>query len=85
MRVITFPALCLTLLASIAGAQIPPAQSTVETMDDPSANWFISTSRSGAYIYDGMTGEMQGMLSLSNHTHRSNRLIRRAPLSGSIS
>jgi methylamine dehydrogenase heavy chain len=37
-------------------------------MDDPSENWFMSTSGQGAFIYDGITGEMQGMLSLSPHT-----------------
>jgi methylamine dehydrogenase heavy chain len=68
MRVITLLALCLTIFASLANAQIPPRQSTVETMDDPSENWFMSVSRQGAYIYDGITGEMQGLLSLSNHT-----------------
>ena len=68
MRVITFSALCLTLFAPFANAQIPPAQSTVETMDDPAENWFIAKSRGGAYIYDGVTGEMQGLLSLSRHT-----------------
>lgn len=68
MRVITLLASCLTLFASLANAQIAPAQSTVETMDDPSENWFLSTSRQGAYIYDGLTGEMQGLISLSNHT-----------------
>jgi len=68
MRVITFSALCLTLFAPFAGAQIPPAQATVETMGDPAENWFIAKSRNGAYIYDGVTGEMQGLLSLSRHT-----------------
>ncbi len=68
MRVITLLALCVVLLAPFANAQIPPAQSTVATMDDPSENWFMSTSRNGAYIYDGITGEMQGLLSLSRHT-----------------
>ena len=68
MRVITLAALCLMLLAPFANAQIAPRTSTVETMDDPSENWFMSTSRGGAYIYDGITGEMQGLLSLSRHT-----------------
>jgi methylamine dehydrogenase heavy chain len=68
MRVITSLALCLTLFASFANAQIPPAQATLETMDDPAENWFISKTRNGAYIYDGVTGEMQGLLSLSPHT-----------------
>ena len=68
MRVITLLALCLTLLAPFANAQIPPAQATVATMDDPSENWFIVKTGNGAYIYDGVTGEMQGLLSLSRHT-----------------
>ncbi len=68
MRVITFITLCLTFLVTSANAQIPPRASTVETMDDPGENWFISMTRQGAYIYDGVSGEMQGLLSLSNHT-----------------
>ena len=68
MRVITVLALCLTLVTPFANAQIAPAQSTVATMNDPSENWFISTTRQGAYIYDGVSGEMQGLLSLSSHT-----------------
>jgi methylamine dehydrogenase heavy chain len=69
MRVITLLALCLALFAPLANAQIPPAQATVETMNDPSENWFITLSwGGGAYIYDGISGEMQGLLSLSRHT-----------------
>jgi methylamine dehydrogenase heavy chain len=68
MRVITLSTLCLILFAPLASAQIEPHTSTVETMADPGENWFISTSRQGAYIYDGITGEMQGLLSLSPHT-----------------
>lgn len=69
MRVITLLALCLTLLTPLANAQIAPRTSTVETMVDPSENWFIATSwGGGAYIYDGITGEMQGLLSLSRQT-----------------
>ena len=40
MRVISLLALCLMLIGPLANAQIPPRQSTVETMDDPSENWF---------------------------------------------
>ena len=68
MRVITLSTLCLALLASFANAQIAPHTATIETMDDPGSNWFISKSRHQAYIFDGMTGEMQGLLSLSEHT-----------------
>lgn len=68
MRVITPTTLCLTLFSAAALAQIAPHSATVETMDDPGENWFISTTRQGAYIYDGMTGEMQGLVSLSRYT-----------------
>jgi len=69
MRVITFLAFCLTFLAPLANAQIAPQAATVETMDDPSENWFIAMSwGSGAYIYDGISGEMQGLLSVSRQT-----------------
>ena len=68
MRVITLLALCLTLFAPLANAQIAPHTATVETMDDPGENWFISKTSNGAYIYDGVTGEMQGLLSLSRQT-----------------
>lgn len=68
MRVITLTTFCLMLLTRLANAQIEPHTATVETMDDPGENWFISMTRQGAYIYDGVTGEMQGLLSLSNHT-----------------
>ena len=68
MRVITLLALCLTLFAPLANAQIEPHTATIETMDDPGENWFISKTQNGAYIYDGISGEMQGLLSLSRQT-----------------
>jgi len=69
MRVITLLALSLTFLASQAAAQIAPHTPTVAKMADPGTNWFMSTSwGGGSYIYDGVSGEMQGMLSLSRQT-----------------
>lgn len=68
MRVITLTTLCLMLVAPLANAQIAPHTATVDTMDEPGENWFISVTRQGAYIFDGVSGEMQGLLSLSNHT-----------------
>ncbi|MDX1405216.1 MAG: amine dehydrogenase large subunit [Woeseiaceae bacterium] len=68
MRGITFLTLWLFVLSSAALAQIAPHTATVATMDEPGENWFISTTRAGAYIYDGTTGEMRGLLSLSRHT-----------------
>ena len=68
MRVVTLLALCLTLFAPFANAQIAPAQSTIATMDDPSENWFIKKTSNGGYIFDAISGEMQGLVSLSRHT-----------------
>lgn len=59
---------CLLCVAGIATAQISPEEITVETMPDPGPNWFISKTRSGGYIFDATSGEMQGLLSLSVYT-----------------
>lgn len=68
MRFITPLALGFTLFMPLASAQITPETITVETMAAPGANWFISKTGNGGYIYDGSTGEMQGLLSLSRRT-----------------
>lgn len=64
---LTLVATTSTLL-SVASAQIPPEEISVETMPDPGANWFISKTGNGAYIFDGESGEMQGLLSLSRRS-----------------
>jgi len=69
MRVITlislYVALNLALCIPAANAQIQPDTIGQETMSAPAENWFISKTGAGAYIYDGLSGEMQGMLSLA--------------------
>lgn len=69
MRVITLIALYLALNIALgipaANAQIQPETIGQETMSAPGENWFISKTAAGAYIYDGLSGEMQGMLSLA--------------------
>jgi len=65
MRVITLIALCLTLSSPIANAQIQPEQISLETMAEPGENWFMTKTRAGAFIWDGNTGEMQGLISLA--------------------
>ena len=57
-------ALSLALSIPTANAQIQPETVGLETMSTPGENWFISKTDAGAYIYDGLSGEMQGMLSL---------------------
>lgn len=64
MRAITLIATTLVLVSSAANAQISPETIGRETMSAPGENWFISKTNAGAYIYDGLSGEMQGMLSL---------------------
>lgn len=68
MRFNTLLALGLTLFVPLASAQITPETISVETMSEPGANWFISKTGNGGYIYDATTGEMQGLLSLSRRT-----------------
>ena len=65
MRVATLSALCMALLIPVANAQIQPDTIGRETMSSPGENWFISKTGNGAYIWDGTTGDMQGMLSLA--------------------
>ncbi len=68
MRASTPLALILSLAVPIVSAQIPPEEITIETLDAPGENWFISKTGNGGYIFDGSTGEMQGLLSLSRNT-----------------
>lgn len=68
MRLFNPLALGLALCMPLASAQIPPETISVETMQAPGANWFISKTGNGGYIFDANTGEMQGMLSLSRRT-----------------
>ncbi len=56
------------ILASAVFAQIPPEQISIETMPERGTNWFIAKSSSGARIFDAESGEMHGMISLSNRT-----------------
>ena len=69
MRVITLILLCLTLAMPAARAQIAPQTvQPSETMEDPGENWFMSVTDRAAYIYDGSTGEMHGLISISRMT-----------------
>lgn len=68
MRFIKVMALGITLASPLALGQLPPEQLTVETMPDAGPNWFISKSGNGARVFDAETGEMQGLLSLSDWT-----------------
>ena len=66
MRLIIF--LAGMVFLSGARAQVSPEEISVETMPDHGPNWFIAKSGSGARIFDAESGEMLGLLSLSNRT-----------------
>ena len=58
--------LALALLSPLALAQITPEELTVETLPEPGPNWFFGkTWAGGAYLFDGESGEMRGLVSLS--------------------
>ena len=74
MRVITTTFICLAFAIPAANAQIQPQ--TVqpnEIMSDPGKNWFMAISGNaigggGAYIFDGTTGEMQGLVTMGGRS-----------------
>jgi methylamine dehydrogenase heavy chain len=68
MRFVFALTVLLAGLLPAAQAQIPPEEIRVEVMSEPGPNWFISKTGNGGYIFDGETGEMQGLLSLSRRT-----------------
>lgn len=68
MRAMTLAALTLPAFLSVANAQLAPETIGSETMPDPGDNWFIAKTSDGAYVWDGASGEMQGLLSLSSYT-----------------
>ena len=68
MRLIKAVALGLTFAPTLAFGQLPPEQISVETMPAAGPNWFVSKSGNGARVFDAESGEMQGLLSLSDWT-----------------
>ncbi len=68
MRARTWAVFFTSIWLPLASAQIQPEQISVEAMPEPGANWFISKTNNGGYIFDAESGEMQGLLSLSRRT-----------------
>ena len=64
----TYVTLFLFFQGSSVFAQLPPEEMSIETMPTPGANWFISKTNNGGYIFDAVSGQMQGLLSLSRYT-----------------
>lgn len=63
MRIVTSSWICLALVAQGASAQLGPEQPGVATLPPPADSWFLVKSSNGSYIFDGETGEMQGLMS----------------------
>jgi len=68
MRFITTMALGLILVSPLALGQLSPETIGVETMPTPGPNWFVAKSGNGARVFDAESGEMLGLLSLSDWT-----------------
>jgi methylamine dehydrogenase heavy chain len=59
---------CLLLGAPTSYSEIIPEKTTVEILGQPTDDWFINRSGSGAYLFDSASGEMLGLLSLTQFT-----------------
>ena len=55
--------LCLVLMVESSAAQMTPEEVGVSVFPEPTDSWFLIKSRAGSYIFDGATGEMQGLIS----------------------
>ena len=68
MRNTLLVSICLALCAGPVSAQLAPETVGTETLGEPGKNWVVGKTRRAAYIFDADTGEMQGLISLSNST-----------------
>jgi methylamine dehydrogenase heavy chain len=59
---------CLFLGAPIAYSDIAPEKAGIETLGQPTDDWFINRSGEGAYLFDSASGDMLGLLSLTAYT-----------------
>ncbi len=58
----------LFLGAQASYSDIAPEKAGVETLGQPTDDWFINRSREGAYLFDSTSGNMLGLLSLTAYT-----------------
>jgi methylamine dehydrogenase heavy chain len=63
MRFLTLFLLCLGLMVETSSAQMATEQPGVTVLPEPTDSWFLIKSNEGSYIFDGATGEMQGLIS----------------------
>ncbi|MEE8528016.1 MAG: hypothetical protein V3S70_05520, partial [Gammaproteobacteria bacterium] len=58
----------LLLGASASYSDIAPEEAVVETVGQPTDDWFFNRSALGAYLFDSASGDMLGLLSLTAYT-----------------
>ena len=63
MRSLPLILLCLGLMVESSAAQLAPEEVGVSVFPEPTDSWFLIKSRAGSYVFDGATGEMQGLIS----------------------
>ncbi len=68
MRVTRFAILSLGLVAVSTHAQLAPETISSTELPTPSSSWFLIKSGNGTRIFDGDTGEMQGLISHEFYT-----------------
>jgi len=63
MRFLMMSLLCVCFISEAVDAQLKAEQVGVSDFPAPADSWFVIKSMEGSYIFDGDSGEMQGMIS----------------------
>jgi len=63
MQTLRAIAIVIALSANLADAQLEPEKPGVSTLPPAADSWFLVNAHEGSYIFDGASGEMQGLLS----------------------
>lgn len=68
MRLASLCTMCLILCSTQTAAQLAAEEVTVTELPPPQDSWFLIKSAFGSYVFDGDTGEMQGLISHDFYT-----------------
>jgi methylamine dehydrogenase heavy chain len=68
MRNVFLSGVFLILGTPAAYSDIAPEKAVVETLGQPTDDWFFNRSALGAYLFDSASGDMLGLLSLTAYT-----------------
>lgn len=63
MHILRVTVFVLALSANLASAQLEPEKPGVSILPEAVDSWFLVNAHEGSYIFDGASGEMQGLLS----------------------